>query len=172
MKKKMMFCGIALMFAASLCTAADGRSLRTVLAPALFGQAATITLPAPLSSAAAVLQPTPDPAYSSPAVVYDPSQPIPSGTVIGQPVELYRNVRYRAERNIACDAVPTIIQVADPCNKTNCCKNCVFIQVCMPPCEPKCVKCSRDGDAVRYDFGKYAVVARSVGDHVVVRYHD
>lgn len=166
--KRMMFCGIALMLTSAVSFGAEGRTLRSLVGPALFGQA-TPNLPAPLS-------PVPDPAYSASYQPYSPSQPMPSSVVgtpiVGQPVELFSDVRYRAVRNIACDAVPTIIQFADPCNKYNCCKNCVFIQVCMPPCDPKCVKVSRDGDVVRYEFGKYAVTVRSVGDHIVVRYHD
>jgi hypothetical protein len=164
--KRMMLCGLALMLTASISVAEEGRALRSLLAPALFGQSSLVPMPAPLSSVPSPITPVPDPAYSSAS----------GGPIIGQPVELFSDVfsdvRFRAVRNISPDAVPTIIQVADPCNKTNCCKNCVYIQVCMPPCDPKCVKVSRDGDAVRYDYGKYAVVARSVGDHIVVRYHD
>jgi len=94
----------------------------------------------------------------------------PSGPVVGLPVPLFSDVRFRATRNIAPCAVPTIIQVADPCDKY--CKRCVNIEVCAPPCNPKDVKVTRDGNRVRYDYGKYAIVAHTAGDHIVVRYHD
>lgn len=145
------------------------------LAPALMGQN-DIALPPPLS-------PVPDPGYApstqyAPSAPYSPSPypvqaPAPSGYVIsGAPVEIYQNVKYRAPRNIAPCAVPTIIQVPDPCNKDACCKTCVNVQVCVPPCDPHKVRVTRDGRNVRYDFGKYAVSVRSIGNHVVVHYED
>jgi hypothetical protein len=166
--KKMMFCGIALMFTASIYAAEEGRPLRSLLSGGLFGQAAPVPSPAPIT-------PVPDPAYSTSDPPVTQTIPMPDASnpiVVGQPIQLFEDVRYRAVRNIAPCAIPTIIQVADPCNKSTCCKNCVCIEVCMPPCEPNCVKVSRDGNAVRYDFGKYAVTARTVGNHIVVRYHD
>jgi hypothetical protein len=61
--------------------------------------------------------------------------------------------------------------VVDPCDK--CCKRCVNVEVCAPPCAPCDVKVTRDGNRVRYEYaGGYAIVAHTVGDHIVVRYHD
>ena len=143
--------------------------------PALVGQNDVVLPPA--------LSPVPDPGYAPSAQYAPPAQyapapnmypsPAPSGYVVtGAPVEIYQNVKYRAVRNIAPCAVPTIIQVPDPCNKDACCKTCVNVEVCVPPCEPHKVRVTRDGRNVRYDFGKYAVSVRSIGHHVVVHYED
>jgi hypothetical protein len=177
MKRTLLSClGVALM--ATTVVGADGRGLRTSLplslSPALVGQN-DISLPPQLS-------PIPDPAYA-PSGQYSPSPyspspysiPAPASSdyvVSGAPVEVYQNVKYRAVRNIAPCAVPTIIQVPDPCNKNACCKTCVNVQVCVPPCEPAKVKVTRDGRNVKYDYGKYAVSVRSIGNHVVVHYED
>ena len=102
--KRMMFCGIALMFTASIATAEEGRSLRSLMVPAPFGQSNSGSLPA--------LSPVPDPAFSVPPqpsvqVVPMTYQMVPTpdaGTnspVIGQPVNLFSDVRYRAVRNVA-----------------------------------------------------------------------
>ncbi len=177
--KRTLLSSLSVALMATAVVAAEGRGLRTSLplslSPALVGQN-EISIP-PLS-------PTPDPAYSAPGqyapqgglsspAPYAVPAPITSGYVVpGAPVEVYQNVKYRAVRNIAPCAVPTIIQVPDPCNKDACCKTCVNVQVCVPPCEPSKVKVTRDGRNVKYDFGKYAVSVRSVGNHVVVHYED
>lgn len=174
--KRVLFSGMALLAMATLVAAGEPRSLRSILGSTLAGQKSEVLLPPPLS-------PVPDPLYSrsvqqtSQQVVVDPAAPVVSepvtGTIIPTPeISLYTNVRYRAVRNIAPCAVPTIIQVADPCNKVTCCKNCVSIEVCAPPCDPSCVKVTRDGDKVCYDYGKYSIVARTVGNHIVVHYYD
>lgn len=167
--KRVLFCSLALLAVASVASAADSRAVRATLAPVLASQSGGIPMPMPLS-------PTPDPAYSAPGGAYIPNgDPVvisPGTPIMGQPLELFPDVRYRATRNISPCAVPTIIQVADPCNKDRCCRTCVNIQVCVPPCDPCNVKVTRDGGKVRYDYGKYAVVARTVGNHVVVHYED
>jgi hypothetical protein len=117
--KKLLMTSLTLTLLASVATAEDGRSLRSALTsslvPALLGQPANITLPSPLS-------PVPDPAYSGtvqtsatmqPSGVY-PGTIQPSAPVIGQPVSLFSDVRYRATRNIAPCAVPTIIRWSIP----------------------------------------------------------
>src|SRR4051812_1566340 len=132
--KRTLFFGLSLALMATVVAAADSRlprsGLAAAVAPIVLGQPTAIPMPAPLS-------PVPDPAFSSQA--YTPGQPyqtlspplgdpaygIPSGiTPVGGPVELFTNVKYRATRNIAPCAVPTIVQVADPCNKDRCCKSC------------------------------------------------
>ena len=165
--KKMMFCGLALALMATVVVAAEGRALRsavsTAIAPTLLTQSSSIPSALPLS-------PTPDPLYSPTNQYVDPGM---SGyPAVGQPLTLFADVRYHGSRNIAPCAVPTIIQVPDPCNKDKCCKSCVNVEVCVPPCDPKKVCVTRDGNKVRYDFGKYAVVVKTVGDHVVVHYWD
>ena len=177
--KRVLLCSVGVALMATFVVAAEGPSFRATrsLAPALVGQANDIQVPPQLS-------PVPDPGYAplnqpplnqytpGPYSVQSPS-PAPSGYVVsGAPVEIYQNVKYRGQRNIAPCAVPTVIQVPDPCNKDACCKTCVNVQVCVPPCEPHKVKVTRDGNKVHYDYGKYAVTVRSIGNHVVVHYED
>jgi hypothetical protein len=99
-----------------------------------------------------------------------PDQPVSAtpAVVTGAPVELYCNVKYRDERNIAPCAVPMIVQVPDPCNP--CC--CVNVQICVPPCDCPCVKTSKCGRKVTYDYGKYRVQITSARNRVVVDYDD
>lgn len=170
--KRALLLSLSVVMVSSLVGAGEraGRvALPLSFGPALVGQN-DIALPPQLS-------PVPDPGYA-PSVQYAPTPnaypaPAPSGYVVtGAPVEIYQNVKYRAARNIAPCAVPTVIQVPDPCNKDACCKTCVNVQVCVPPCDPLKVRVTRDGRNVRYDFGKYAVSVRSIGNHVVVHYED
>lgn len=173
MKKAVVFSlGVAML--ASFAVAGEGRGIRSSLpaslGSALVGQASDIPVPPSLS-------PIPDPAYPAygsvpSAAPYSVQSPIVTGPSYGAPVEIYQNVKYRAVRNIAPNAVPTIISVPDPCNKDACCKTCVNVQVCVPPCEPCKVRVTRDGNNVRYDYGKYAVNVRSTGKQVVVHYED
>ena len=186
--KRTVFGAMSLVLMASVAVAADARALRMSLqataAPVVLGQPVEIPMPPPLS-------PTPDPAYSQgyqPSAPYStiPQYPVQSPGMIDQgygipnggypatalPVELFPNVKYRATRNIAPCAVPTIVQVADPCNKDRCCKSCVNVQICVPPCDPSKIKVTRNGNKVRYDYGKYAVAITTIGDRVVVHYGD
>ena len=175
--KKFLFGCFSVALMASLVVAGESRSVRSAfplsIAPALSGQVGSIPMPAQLS-------PTPDPIYSTPAQqpmsspysVNSPEFAYSEGPVSGFPVEIYKNVKYRSVRNIAPCAVPTIIQVPDPCNKDACCKTCVNVKVCVPPCDPEKVKITRDGNKVRHDYGKYAVTVRSIGHHVVIHYED
>ena len=188
--KRMLLSSLALALMASITLAAEGRlvrsSLSTSRSPALLSQANDIPVPA--------LSPVPDPAFAQSNPVYTPtnptttnypptanapafvvpapgsSSPAPGYSSVGQPIELFSDVRYRGTRNISPCAVPIIVQISDPCNKDRCCKTCVNVQVCVPPCDPKCVKVTRDGNRVLYDFGKYEVVVKTVGNHVVVHY--
>ena len=156
--KNVFFSGLAVLLATSFVVAGESRIARSAVpavSPVLLGQVTDIPLPSPIS-------PVPDPAYSS-STVY----PISS-----QPLELFPDVRYRATRNIAPCAVPTIVQVPDPCNRDRCCKTCVNVQICVPPCEPCDIKVTRDGNRVRYCYGKYSVSIRTAGNHVVVHYED
>ena len=182
--KRAMFCGLSVALMAGVAFASDRSSLRSSVPaavlgqPVLLGQPTEILLPPTLS-------PVPDPLYSpsvqqtsnqystpyAGSVTTAPGTISPGYPVVSQPIPLFSDVRYHAVRNISPCAVPTIIQVSDPCN-TNCCKTCVNVEVCVPPCDPKCVKVTRDGNKVRYDYGKYAVVAKTVGNHVVVHYYD
>jgi hypothetical protein len=180
--KNLLFCSLSVTLIASVVAAAETRTLRTAvssaIAPSLLAQSSGSQLPQ--------LLPTPDPAYTptieSHSVDYPPSPtpenlplyPVPaqSSTSTAQPLELFSDVRYHGSRNIAPCAVPCIVQIPDPCNKDKCCKTCVNVQICVPPCDPKSVCVTRDGNKIRYDFGKYAVVVKTVGKHVVVNYWD
>jgi len=129
-----------------------------VLANVTFAaQSGGIPMPSPLT-------PVPDPSFSQ----YNGAPVV----VSAQPAELFSDVRYHGTRNIAPCAVPTVVQVTDPCAKRSCCKSCVNVQICVPPCDPTCVKVTRDGNHVRYEYGKYSVVVKTVGHHVVVHYGD
>ncbi len=174
--KRTLLCGVCVALLATCVVAAEGRIVRTsvptAFAPILLGQSGGIPMPDSLS-------PVPDPYYSQlnqyPTSPYSAQSPVMGGSgysISGSASEIYQNVRYRGERNISPCAVSTIIQVPDPCSKDACCKTCVNVQVCVPPCDPRHIKVTRDGNKVRYDYGKYAVVVRSTNRQVVVHYED
>ena len=178
MKKKTLLVGLSLAMLATVVGAGESRTMRSMLpmsvGPALTGQVTSIPMPAPLS-------PGPDPVYSEPAYSSPaqpslnqyPSGPVEYGYTLAPPsAVVYQNVKYRGTRNISPCAVPTLVQVPDPCNKNACCKACVNVEICVPPCDPRKVKVTHDGNKVRYDYGKYAVSVRSIGNHVVVHYED
>ena len=109
--------------------------------------------------------------------------PAPQAPIVDAPVyvdsapaPLFTNVKYVDKREMHPCAVPKIIMVNDPCvckDKCNSCcapPQCVYIQICVPPCGCEHVKCKRDGDRVRYDYGKYAVDVRVKKGFIVVDY--
>ena len=118
------------------------------------------------------LQPIPAPAGS------------PFGMEIGTPVEapihydtapapLFQCVKYVDKHEMHPCAVPKIIRVNNPCADDGCCEpQCVYIQICVPPCGCETVKCRRRGNRVRYDYGKYAVDVRVKKNRIVVDYQD
>ncbi|HEY0981812.1 hypothetical protein [Schlesneria sp. T3-172] len=197
-----LLCSLGVALAATVVSAGESRSVRGAfpfsLAPSVLGQSGGIPMPEPLTPVPdPEFNQTVPPAYApNRSSNYTPSPysapatgnyPIPGTVQYGTPAsvvsepafmlaapnaEIYQNVRYRAVRNIAPGAVPMIVQVPDPCNRDACCKTCVNVQICVPPCDPQRVKVSRDGSRLRYDFGKYSVSVRSVGKHVVVHYED
>lgn len=127
-------------------------------------------IPAPTPVAAPVIQPVPM------------GQPIPAQGV----APLFTNVRVRNERRIACNSVPMIVSIADPCackdkcacrDKCSCCAppapQCVNVQICAPACMtcPPKVTCKKDGGYVRYDFDGYRVEVKSKKGYVEVAYH-
>lgn len=85
--------------------------------------------------------------------------PLPSSTI---PC-LYPNVRVFDPHKVAHCAVPTIIQVPDPCNP--CC--CVYIEVCFPACRCPEVSFGPRGRRIRFDFGVREVVVTSRANGVV-----
>jgi len=131
------------------------------------------------------LQPLPSPSYPTDDYRYPTddnraleSYPPTDGYITPLPyaedLSVYRNVIYRAERNIHPCAVPMIVQVPDPCAKSaSCCAPvCVNVKVCVPPCDEPEVKCRRHGNKMILDFGKYKVDITSVRGKIIVRYHD
>lgn len=92
----------------------------------------------------------------------------PAAPMIVVPAALFTNVRVKDQRNIAPCAVPTVVQVPDPCNDCGC----VNVQICVPACEPVCVKTSKCGRKVTYDYGEYAVEITSARGRVTVDYDD
>jgi hypothetical protein len=116
--------------------------------------------------------PMPAPLSTVPEIQY--SGPVTAMPMMPASVEIYQNVRYRAERNIAPCAQPIIVQIPDPCAcKTACCPTpCVNVQICVPQCGCPNVKVTRCGDRVTYDYGKYAVIVTSARGKVYVDYRD
>jgi hypothetical protein len=103
------------------------------------------------------------------AGTYEDAKVLPAGA----PVELYHCVKYEDERNIHPCAVPLIVAVPDPCpNPCDCTTRCVYVKICVPPCDCAQVKCKRHGTKVVYDFGKYEVEITSRKGVVRVDYDD
>ena len=105
-----------------------------------------------------------------------PPAPIPEGTVItgAAPASLYCNVRYKDLRNIHPCAVEKIVAVPNPCpDPCNACgQDCVFIKICVPPCDCYETKCKRSGRKITYDFGSYEVEITSSRGVITVDYDD
>lgn len=131
------------------------------------------------------------------AGLFDEAAPAPPGAD-AEPV-LFKSVRYVDTHEMACCSVPMVVAVNDPCyvepechcrhacggcggcGECNCCE-CeepehpqVHIQICVPKCyceEDMKVTTRRNGDLVRYDFGKYAVDIRVRRGVIVVDYQN
>ena len=83
------------------------------------------------------VQPTPIAPPPAPQAYPPPQHAYPAPVV--QPVAVYQNVRIKDRHRIHPCAVPTIVEVPDPCNR-----HCtVCIEICAPPCE--CVRVRRHG---------------------------
>lgn len=98
------------------------------------------------------------------------------GCEVAGSAPLCGHVRVKDPRNIAPHAVRRMIAVRDPhgCDHLcDCCpRQCVFVEVCMPPCECHDVKVSRDGRRIEYDFGDYEIEVTSRNGLVTVDYDD
>lgn len=118
---------------------------------------------------AAQMPPAPEPALT-PMPSYETMATVsPSST----PVELFQCVKYKDLKNVHPCAVPMIVSVPDPCaDDCSCTKSCVYVQVCVPPCECYTTKCRRKGNKVILDFGNYEVEVTSARGAVVVDYDD
>lgn len=92
-------------------------------------------------------------------------------------VPMFQCVKYKDLDEMAPCAKSKIIVVknpcADPCDPCKACEPpCVAIEICVPTCGCELISCKRDGDRVRYDYGKYAVDVRIKKDHIEVDYQD
>lgn len=136
-----------------------------------------------------------------PAVGGELTIPSESAVVVeSAPIELFSCVEYEDKHNIHPCAVTKIVAVKHPgkkkchsgflglsCGKCNlCCDTCdscgscdsccepacVYIQICVPPCDCADVKISRNGTKVKYDYGEYEVEIKSKDGIVKVDYDD
>ncbi len=148
-----------------------------VAAMGVLTASAAFAIDGPSLTAQAPLQPVPDavsiqPVPSLAATQVPGAAPVPVQSVA---IPLFQCVKYKDERKIAPCAVPMIVLVRDPCAK--CCDRCatppcVAVQICVPPCStcPPRIVCRRNGEYVKYDFGKYRVEIRSRNGVVKVDY--
>ena len=127
------------------------------------------------------LTPIPD-AHMQPMVIGEPmviGQPM----VMGEPmafvdpaslgVPLYTNVKYKDLDEMSCCAQPKIISVKDPCPcEDGCGPKCVYIEICVPTEGCELISCRRNGNRIRYDYGKYAVDVRIKKGYIEVDYQD
>jgi hypothetical protein len=102
----------------------------------------------------------------------------PEGELAPQPgtssaIALFCNVKYKDLDEMAPCAAPKIIAVKDPCACYDgcCAPPCVYIKICVP-CGCEVVTCSKNGDRIRYDYGKYAVDIRVKKGYIEVDYQD
>lgn len=91
-------------------------------------------------------------------------------------VPLYTNVKYKDRDEMSPCAQPKIIAVKNPCACRHACHcgapECVYIEICVPTCGCELVSCRRNGDRIRYDYGKYAVDVRIKKGYIEVDYQD
>jgi len=137
-----------------------------------------------------------------PAVGGELAIPAESGdpVISSTPIELFACVEYEDKHNIHPCAVTKIVAVKHPgkkkchkgflglsCGRCNLCcdtcnscgscdsccdPGCVYIQICVPPCDCADVKISRNGAKVKYDYGEYEVEIKSKDGIVKVDYDD
>ena len=138
---------------------------------------AGLSLAVLIAGAASAVDLTPVPA--APGTVFGPATEMSASAVYldEAPEPLFCNVKYVDRKEMHPCAVPKIIRVNDPCackNPCSCCcePQCVYIQICVPPCGCETVKCRKQGDRVRYDYGKYKVDVRVKKGFIVVDYQD
>lgn len=131
-----------------------------------FGPSAPMAPVAPMAPAHAMVQPE--------SIVHSP---IVQGPIHYDhaPIPLFTRVKYVDRREAHPCAITKIIKVNNPCvsrraRKLSCTDECVYIEICVPPCGCEDVKCRRNGDRVRYDYGKYKVDVRIKNGFVVVDY--
>ncbi len=108
------------------------------------------------------------PLYSGSAVYPNEPGVIVCDSCSPPPMPLCTNVRVLQARNIHPLAVRKIVSVPDPLNKCNC----VFIEICVPPCGCEHIDYNRRGNSVKFDYGKYAVNVTARRGLLFVNYDD
>lgn len=123
---------------------------------------------APAFSQQHAVQYSPTPAGEL-ALAEEDLHPVPAGSEVGtivcdacdaNGIELYECVKVVQARKIHPCAVSKIVKVPNPCYDPCCPCNanpCVYVEICVPPCGCEEVRCSKGGDRVKFDYGKYAV---------------
>ncbi|WP_417848269.1 hypothetical protein [Thalassoglobus sp.] len=142
-----------------------------------------IMVPAAPQDSAIAYQADYSPTPAQGVVVDDGLQPVPAGSPIGtivcdscdaQGIELYRNVKVIQARKIHPCAVPKIVQVPNPCyDRCNPCgkePECVFVEICVPPCACEEVSICKDGRRTKFDYGKYGVKVTNRRGTLVINY--
>lgn len=123
-------------------------------------------------------QPVPVEGFTPPPAPAHVIEPVPMSAAGA--IGLFDCVKYTDVHEMSPCAVPKIIMVNDPCwkpCKCDCCckcgpRPCVAIKICVPKCGCETIRCRRDGDRVRYDYGKYAVDVRVKDGYIEVDYQD
>jgi hypothetical protein len=109
---------------------------------------------------------------------YPPVQGYPSpvshhqiGEIVECRVPLATCVRVEDPFNIAPNAVPVVVAVRDPhlCAH-ECHERVAYVEICVPPCPPRCIRVSPCRTRVTLDFGRYQVDIKSVNGLIVVDY--
>ncbi len=107
------------------------------------------------------VEPVPTPV---PTIVEFAPQPV----VVADPVQLYPRVIVHHPGKKDPYSIPTVIAVPDPRPTHRGCSVCV--EVCMPPCDNPSIRCSRLGNRVTYDFGRFKIRTTSLLGFVHVDY--
>ena len=111
--------------------------------------------------------PAPGPALTAPQG-FDPFA-YEFGQIMDCPVPLYTNVLVKDRCNIAPNAVPIVVCARDP----NCTRGSrVFVQIFVPPCPPRKVRCYNGGRNIDYVYPGYEVNVRSRAGKIIVDYDD
>lgn len=89
---------------------------------------------------------------------------------------LFERVKYEDLDHIHPCAVPTIVQVLDPCAPADPCvgcgPRCVYVKICVPPNQCPRIKVEHHGRKVKYKFDDYQVEVESKNGYVEVDYDD
>ncbi len=83
------------------------------------------------------------------------AQPVPYAVAA---VPLHTKVKYKQTRNIHPCAQELVVAIKDPCADKCCPNQCLYVKICVPPCEAPCrVAVSPGWQHHALRLGKYAV---------------